>query len=153
MNYPGGIKHKVKNDKSTKINTNYGNRGMTLENELNSSNDYYRLIDKAIIYKKPTPITINKVDYKSRMDGYAVARQNGWMSANDIRQLENLDMIPEEDGGNAYLVNGNMIPLNYALNKKIEEDEKSEEEVLAVERKRNDKQRNKRENNRASPNN
>lgn len=92
-------------------------------------------------------------DYKSRMDGYAVARQNGWMSANDIRQLENLDMIPEEDGGNAYLVNGNMIPLNYALNKKIEEDEKSEEEVLAVERKRNDKQRNKRENNRASPNN
>ena len=62
-------------------------------------------------------------------------------------------MIPEEDGGNAYLVNGNMIPLNYALNKKIEEDEKSEEEVLAVERKRNDKQRNKRENNRASPNN
>lgn len=92
-------------------------------------------------------------DYKSRMDGYAVARQNGWMSANDIRQLENLDMIPEEDGGNAYLVNGNMIPLSYALNKKIEEDEKSEEEVLAVERKRNDKQRNKRENNRASPNN
>ena len=92
-------------------------------------------------------------DYKSRMDGYAVARQNGWMSANDIRQLENLDMIPEEDGGNAYLVNGNMIPLNYALNKKIEEDEKSEEEILAVERKRNDKQRNKRENNRASPNN
>ena len=66
MNYPGGIKHKVKNDKSTKINTNYGNRGMTLENELNSSNDYYRLIDKAIIYKKPTPIKITNVDYPSR---------------------------------------------------------------------------------------
>ena len=66
MNYPGGIKHKVKNDKSTKINTNYGNRGMTLENELNSSNDYYKLIDKAIIYKKPTPIKITNVDYPSR---------------------------------------------------------------------------------------
>ena len=66
MNYPGGIKHKVKNAKSTKINTNYGNRGMTLENELNSSNDYYRLIDKAIIYKKPTPIKITNVDYPSR---------------------------------------------------------------------------------------
>jgi recombination protein U len=66
MNYPGGIKHKVKNDVSTKINTNYGNRGMTLENELNSSNDYYRLIDKAIIYKKPTPIKITNVDYPSR---------------------------------------------------------------------------------------
>ncbi|WP_247645218.1 phage portal protein [Arcanobacterium buesumense] len=26
--------------------------------------------------------------YKSRMDGYTVVRQNGWMSANDIRELE-----------------------------------------------------------------
>jgi hypothetical protein len=32
--------------------------------------------------------------------------------ANDIRELENLDRIPaEEDGGNLYLVNGNMVPL------------------------------------------
>ncbi|AOZ72046.1 phage portal protein [Boudabousia tangfeifanii] len=53
-------------------------------------------------------------DYASRMQGYAVARQNGWMSANDIRQLENLDLIPTEDGGDLYLVNGNMLPLNQA---------------------------------------
>ena len=33
-------------------------------------------------------------DYESRMNGYAMARQNGWMSANDIRELENLDRIP-----------------------------------------------------------
>ena len=33
-------------------------------------------------------------DYASRMSGYATARQNGWMSANDIRELENLDRIP-----------------------------------------------------------
>ena len=33
-------------------------------------------------------------DYQSRMNGYATARQNGWMSANDIRELENLDRIP-----------------------------------------------------------
>ena len=33
-------------------------------------------------------------DYASRMNGYAVGRQNGWMSANDIRELENLDRIP-----------------------------------------------------------
>ena len=38
-------------------------------------------------------------DYQSRMNGYAIGRQNGWMSANDIRELENLDRIPEEDGG------------------------------------------------------
>jgi HK97 family phage portal protein len=50
-------------------------------------------------------------DYQSRMNGYATARQNGWMSANDIRELENLDRIPEEDGGDLYLINGNMTKL------------------------------------------
>ena len=53
-------------------------------------------------------------DYQSRMNGYAVARQNGWMSANDIRELENLDRIPAEAGGDLYLVNGNMLPMQCA---------------------------------------
>lgn len=53
-------------------------------------------------------------DYASRMQGYATARQNGWMSANDIRELENLDRIAAEDGGDLYLVNGNMLPLEKA---------------------------------------
>ena len=53
-------------------------------------------------------------DYESRMNGYATARQNGWMSANDIRELENLDRIPAEEGGDLYLINGNMLPLKDA---------------------------------------
>ena len=53
-------------------------------------------------------------DYQSRMSGYATARQNGWLSANDIRELEDLNPIPDEDGGNLYLINGNMIKLNDA---------------------------------------
>ncbi len=53
-------------------------------------------------------------DYQSRMNGYATARQNGWMSANDIRELENLDRIPAEQGGDLYLVNGNMTKLEDA---------------------------------------
>ncbi len=53
-------------------------------------------------------------DYQSRMAGYATARQNGWMSANDIRELENLDRIPAEQGGDLYLVNGNMTKLEDA---------------------------------------
>ena len=53
-------------------------------------------------------------DYKSRMEGYAIARQNGWMSANDIRALENMNPIPDEDGGNTYLCNGNLIPVGLA---------------------------------------
>jgi len=47
-------------------------------------------------------------DYGRRMAGYATARQNGWLSANDIRGLENLNRIPAEEGGDLYLVNGNM---------------------------------------------
>ena len=53
-------------------------------------------------------------DYASRMSGYATARQNGWMSANDIRELEDMNMIPEEFGGNLYLVNGSMSRLQDA---------------------------------------
>ena len=50
-------------------------------------------------------------DYASRMQGYATARQNGWMSANDIRELEDMNMISEEEGGNLYLVNGSFTKL------------------------------------------
>ena len=53
-------------------------------------------------------------DYASRMTGYATARQNGWMSANDIRELENLDRIPAELGGDLYLINGAMTKLEDA---------------------------------------
>lgn len=55
-------------------------------------------------------------DVKSRYEAYAVARQNGWMSANDIRSLENLDPLPDEEEGNAYLINGNMITISAAIN-------------------------------------
>ena len=74
-------------------------------------------------------------DYQSRMNGYATARQNGWMSANDIRELENLDRISEEEGGDLYLVNGNMLPLKnagaFANTDEMKEEEN--EEVLEVE--------------------
>ena len=76
-------------------------------------------------------------DYQSRMEGYATARQNGWMSANDIRELENLDRIPAEDGGDLYLINGNMLPLNragdFADTTASGKEEDSDEEVLEVE--------------------
>ena len=83
-------------------------------------------------------------DYQSRMQGYATARQNGWMSANDIRELENIDRIPAELGGDLYLVNGNMLPLSqveqnnaYASGDKSEtlkkeETTDEEQEVLEV---------------------
>ncbi len=53
-------------------------------------------------------------DYQSRMTGYATARQNGWLSANDIRELEDMNRIPAEAGGDLYLVNGNLLPMAMA---------------------------------------
>lgn len=49
--------------------------------------------------------------YHERMQGYSVGIQNGFMSPNDVRALENLDLILDELGGNSYMVNGNMIKL------------------------------------------
>jgi HK97 family phage portal protein len=79
-------------------------------------------------------------DYQSRMGGYATARQNGWMSANDIRTLEDMDQIADEDGGNLYLINGNMLPLSRAgafadkVTNTSQEESNEEQEVLAMEK-------------------
>ena len=61
MKYPTSI------TKSKKI-VSYGNRGMSLENDINETNNFYLVNDIAVIYKKPTPITITKVDFASRKD-------------------------------------------------------------------------------------
>ena len=62
MKYPG------KANSEYKPTINYSNRGMTLEEDINTTNEFYRLSDKAIIYKKPTPITISKVEYNSNKE-------------------------------------------------------------------------------------
>ena len=84
-------------------------------------------------------------DYQSRMQGYATARQNGWMSANDIRELENLDRIPAEDGGDLYLINGNMMPLSMS-GAVYGKEENQNEEVLELEEPDGSGQRNRRGN-------
>ena len=67
--------------------------------------------EKKMYFSKFNVDGLLRGDYVSRMNGYATARQNGWMSANDIRELENLDRIPVELGGDLYLINGNMTKL------------------------------------------
>lgn len=62
MKYPKGTKRNINK------NVYYGNRGMNLEQDINITNDYYLANDIAVIHKKPTPITVNKVDYPSRVD-------------------------------------------------------------------------------------
>ena len=95
--------------------------------------------EKAVYFAKFNLEGLLRGDYQSRMNGYAIGRQNGWMSANDIRELENLDRIPAEEGGDLYLINGNMLPLrdagafaNTTPNNSGKE-ENPDEEVLEVE--------------------
>lgn len=74
-------------------------------------------------------------DYKSRMEGYNIARSGGWMTANDIRRLEDLDPISEEEGGDLLVINGSYVQLKdvgaaYAANPQnpVTPDEEPEEE-------------------------
>ncbi len=60
MKYPNSSKVYVK------PNTSAANRGMSLEEDINKTNRYYLTSDIAVIYKKPTPITIVNVDYPKR---------------------------------------------------------------------------------------
>lgn len=95
--------------------------------------------DKAAYFIKFNVDGLLRGDYASRMNGYATARQNGWMSANDIRELENLDRIPVEQGGDLYLINGNMTKLEdagiFAVNKDGEEEDSDEDkEILEMDK-------------------
>ena len=95
--------------------------------------------EKAAYFVKFNLEGLLRGDYQSRMNGYAIGRQNGWMSANDIRELENLDRIPAENGGDLYLINGNMLPLKNAgafadTPTDKGEEEKSDEEILELEK-------------------
>ncbi|WP_027408532.1 Holliday junction resolvase RecU [Anoxybacteroides tepidamans] len=66
--YPGGKVYKGKEERSLRgpVDPNYGNRGMTLEEDLNATNEYYRQHGIAVIHKKPTPVQIVHVDYPKR---------------------------------------------------------------------------------------
>ena len=94
--------------------------------------------EKVVYFVKFNLEGLLRGDYQSRMNGYAIGRQNGWMSANDIRELENLDRIPAEDGGDLYLINGNMLPLKNAgafadTPTDDGKEEKTDEEILELE--------------------
>ena len=53
-------------------------------------------------------------DYQSRMNGYATGISNGFLSPNDIHRLENMDLIPAEEGGDNYYLNGGYVKLRDA---------------------------------------
>ncbi|MCX2454856.1 Holliday junction resolvase RecU [Lacticaseibacillus nasuensis] len=66
IHYPNGKAYQAPAQSTAPSRVEYGGRGMTLEQELNASNDYYRVTGRAVVYKKPIPIQLVKVDYPKR---------------------------------------------------------------------------------------
>ena len=51
-------------------------------------------------------------DFKTRMDGYAAAVQNGLMTPNEVRRMENR---PDDPDGNALMIQGATVPIRNQL--------------------------------------
>jgi recombination protein U len=68
VKYPGGKAYERQQAPKPfrRAEPSYGNRGMTLEEDLNATNEYYRAHGIAVIHKKPTPVQIVRVDYPKR---------------------------------------------------------------------------------------
>lgn len=105
MNYPGGLKKKVKNENIPNI-IDYKNRGMNLENDINASNQYYIEKESAFIYKKPTPIKLVKVDYKKGRINEAYFEMPSTTDYNGIYKGKYVDFEAKET------INAKGFPLN-----------------------------------------
>lgn len=107
MNYPNGNKKDIINK-----NINYANRGMDLENLINESNEYYIENDIAIIYKKPTPITISEVKYgvKERIITKAYFRTPSTLDYNGIYKGKYIDFDAKETNSHTSFPLSNIHP-------------------------------------------
>lgn len=91
MNYP--FAHK---EKYTKNVVDYRNRGMDLEGLINTANEYYLETDRAVIYKKPTPIGILHVDYKINRIKDAYFKDKSTFDYNGIYRGKYIDFEAKE---------------------------------------------------------
>ncbi len=68
IRYPNGKKYvpTTTNTAAKPTSLSFSNRGKTLEDELNDSNEYYTSRGIAVIHKKPVPIQIVNVRYPAR---------------------------------------------------------------------------------------
>ncbi|MED3654037.1 Holliday junction resolvase RecU [Heyndrickxia sporothermodurans] len=103
LRYPNGKKYildkKDKNTRKTSNSISYSNRGMTLEEDLNITNQYYLQNDLAVIHKKPTPVQIVHVDYKSRSTAVikeAYFKQPSTTDYNGVYQGKYIDFEAKE---------------------------------------------------------
>ncbi|MDD2392112.1 MAG: Holliday junction resolvase RecU [Bacilli bacterium] len=80
----------------------YGNRGIGLEEDLNRTNEYYLIHNIASIYKKPTPITIAKVDYKINIIKEAYFKTPSTTDYNGIYKGKYIDFEAKETNLNNF---------------------------------------------------
>ena len=91
MNYPFSNKEKYQ-----KNVVDYRNRGMDLEGLINQANEYYLSEDRAVIYKKPTPIGILHVDYKQNRIKDAYFKDKSTFDYNGIYRSRYIDFEAKE---------------------------------------------------------
>ncbi|MBS4176597.1 Holliday junction resolvase RecU [Lederbergia citrea] len=103
FNYPNGRKYRVgppkKDTHNVKNSITYGKRGMTLEEDLNETNLFYLSQGIAVIHKKPTPVQIVQVDYKSRSTAVikeAYFRQASTTDYNGVFNGKHIDFEAKE---------------------------------------------------------
>jgi recombination protein U len=67
LSYPNGKRYSEETiQKKTNLNQSFANRGMSLEEDLNVTNNFYLQSGRAVIHKKPTPVQIVSVNYPKR---------------------------------------------------------------------------------------
>lgn len=102
LKYPNGMK-KTFNSPSAEP-TSYGNRGMTLEKDINQTNEYYLESNQAVIHKKPTPVQIVTVDYPKRSAAVireAYFKQPSTTDYNGIYKGKYIDFEAKETKGSS----------------------------------------------------
>ena len=82
-----------------KTNT-YANRGMMLERDINQSNKYYLDHNIALIYKKPTPIKVVKVEYPKNVIKEAYFNEPSTLDYNGIYKGKYLEFDAKETQSN-----------------------------------------------------
>lgn len=96
LNYPNGKRVK-KNFQP--VTEGHANRGMSLEDDINKTNQFYRDTDKAIVHKKPTPVQIVKVNYPKRSAAViteAYFKQSSTTDYNGIYRHYHIDFEAKE---------------------------------------------------------
>lgn len=138
-----GIKNHQLNDldRATHTNVEYQQREFYVDTLMDILTGYeqemtYKLFTNKELedgyYVKFNVNAILRADPKTRYEGYRIAIQSGFFTANEVRELEEMEA---KEGGDRLLINGNMMPIEmageqYMRNKQVNDSNTEEEEEV-----------------------